>query len=194
MDAKIRKTVRYVEDVAIECGREAAAPVRMIAAAVVIRNPWAGRGFVENLRPEILAVAPGLARHLSTLILEEAGGAARIQACGKAAVVGTAGEIEHGAGLIHTLRFGNLYREAAEGKNFLSFTNTRIGAGGPIVIPMTHKTDGGTRSHFISLHFSISDAPAPDEIVIALGGSTGGRLHPRIGDRYLDMEEMKAEA
>jgi hypothetical protein len=194
MEAQIRKTVRYVEDIAIEGGRETATPVRMIAAAVVIRNPWAGRGYVENLRPEILAIAPGLARYLSTLILDEAGGAARVQACGKAAIVGTAGEIEHGAGLIHTLRFGNIYREAAEGKNFLSFTNTRIGAGGSIVIPMTHKLDGGTRSHFISLQFAISDAPAPDEIIIALGASTGGRLHPRIGDRYLDMEEMKAEA
>ncbi len=192
MDAKIRKTVRYVEDIRIEGGRVGAQPVRMIAAAVVIENPWAGRGFVENLRPEILAIAPGLARHLSALIIAEAGGPGNIQACGKAALVGTSGEIEHGAGLIHTLRFGNLYREAAEGKNFLSFTNTRIAPGGSIVVPMTHKIDGGTRSHFISLQFAISDAPAPDEIVIVLGGSTGGRLHPRIGDRYLDAAEMAA--
>jgi hypothetical protein len=50
------------------------------------------------------------------------------------------------------------------------------------------------RSHYLTVECTINDAPAPDEIVVALGASTGGRLHPRIGDRYLDMKEMAAEA
>ena len=37
------------------------------------------------------------------------------------------------------------------------------------------------------------DAPASDEIVVALGAATGGRVHPRIGNRYLDIQAIEAE-
>jgi hypothetical protein len=56
-----------------------------------------------------------------------------------------------------------------------------------------HKTDEGFRSHYLTAEFAIADAPGPDEIVVALGGATTGRAHPRIGNRYLDMEEMAKE-
>jgi hypothetical protein len=36
----------------------------------------------------------------------------------------------------------------------------------------------------------VADAPAPDEIVIALGASIGGRPHHRIGDRYQDLKDL----
>ena len=192
--AEIRKVVRYVEDIHSD-GRPAdGEPVRMVGVAAVIRNPWAGRGFVENLRPDILAVAPGLGRVLVDAVLELCGGGDRVEAYGKAAVVGVNGEIEHASALIHTLRFGNLYRGAVGGTAYLSFTNTRGGAASPVVIPMMHKLDEGLRSHYLTLSFAISDAPGPDELVVALGASTGGRLHPRIGNRYIDMEELAAEA
>ena len=193
MSGEIRKIVRYVEDTHIEGGKASAAPVRMVAAAAVLRNPWAGRGFVADLRPEILAVAPGLGERLVSVILEECGGAGRVEAYGKAAVVGTSGEVEHASALIHTLRFGNVYREAVGGKSYLSFTNKRGGPGCAIAVPMMHKLDEGMRSHYLTVEFTINDAPGPDEIVVALGASTGGRLHPRIGDRYQDMKEMATE-
>ena len=60
-------------------------------------------------------------------LLKTIGGAEAIEAYGKAAVVGMNGEVEHGSGLIHTLRFGNQYRVAVDGKAFLSFTNKRAG-------------------------------------------------------------------
>jgi hypothetical protein len=194
MGAEIRKIVRYVEDIYVEGGRAGAQPVRMAMAAAVLRNPWAGRGFVENLRPEIMGVAPDLGRCLVAVILECCGSAERVEGYGKAAVVGTAGEVEHASALIHTLRFGNLFREAVGGKSYLSFTNKRGGPGCSIAVPMMHKLDEGMRSHYLTIECSINDAPGPDEIVVALGASTGGRLHPRIGDRYLDMKEMAAEA
>jgi len=189
----IRKLVRHLEDSFSEGGKDGPVPVRMVAAAAVIRNPWAGRGFVEDLRPEIMTVAPELGRRLVAAVLEACGSAERVEAYGKAAVVGTGGEIEHASALIHTLRFGNLYREAVGGKSYLSFTNKRGGAGCAIAIPMMHKLDEGKRSHYLTVEFSINDAPGPDEIVVALGAATGGRLHPRIGDRYQDMQEMAAE-
>jgi hypothetical protein len=52
------------------------------------------------------------------------------------------------------------------------------------------KIDAGRRSHYLTLQFSIGDAPGPDEIVVALGGATTGRPHHRIGDRYQDLAEM----
>lgn len=107
-------------------------------------------------------------------------------------MVGVNGEVEHASALIHTLRFGNLLREAAEGTSFLPFTNKRGGPGCAITIPMKHKVKEkeGTRSHFLTLEFTIPDAPGPDEIVVAIAVATGGRPHHRIGDRYEDMKEM----
>lgn len=191
MSGEIRKLVRYVEDVFIE--GKPGVPVRTAAVAAVIPNPWAGRGFVENLRPEILAIAPGLGRTLVDALLELCGDGERVEAYGKAAIVGTGGEIEHASALIHTLRFGNVFREAVGGTAYLSFTNSRGGPGCPVVIPMMHKVDEGLRSHYLTLSFTITDAPAPDELVVAIGASTGGRLHPRIGNRYIDLEEIAAE-
>jgi len=193
MAIEIRKIVTYCEDTLIEGGKSGATPVRMIAAAAILRNPWHGQGFVENLRPEILAAAPILGNALVPIILDRCGGKDGVEAYGKAAVVGTAGEIEHASALIHTLRFGNVFREAVGGKSYLSFTNKRGAPGCAIAVPMMHKLDEGQRSHYLTVEFTVNDAPAPDEIVVALGASTGGRLHPRIGNRYIDMEEIEAE-
>lgn len=191
---QVRKLVTYTEETRIEGGRVAARPLRMFAAAAVLTNPWAGRGFVENLQPEIHAIAPQLGELLTASILDMAGSGAAVEGYGKAAIVGTSGEVEHASALIHTLRFGNLYREAVGAKSYLAFTNVRGGPACPIAIPLMHKDDEGMRSHYLTIQFSIVDAPAPDEIVVALGASIGGRPHHRIGDRYQDIKEMNANA
>lgn len=190
MEIGIRKVVTYVEDTLIEGGKVAEKPLKMFAVAAVLKNPWAGRGFVEDLKPEIHAIAPVLGELLTSEILRIAGSGDVIEGYGKAAIVGTAGEIEHASALIHTLRFGNHYRKAVGAKSYLSFTNVRGGPNCPIVIPMMHKDDEGMRSHYLTIQFSINDAPAPDEIVVALGASIGGRPHHRIGNRYLDLQEL----
>ena len=123
-------------------------------------------------------------------LIKEIGSPEKILAYGKAGVVGLSGEIEHASAFIHTLRFGNKFREAVGGTSYLSFTNTRGSAGCKISIPMMHKTDSGLRPYYLTHEFNIQDAPCPDEIVIAIGGSPGGRAHARTGDRYQDMKEM----
>lgn len=190
MPVAIRKTLLHIENTLIEGGKEAAMPLKMIAAVAVIKNPWAGRGFVENLSPEIQDIAPQLGDLLTNMIVEAAGSGDLVEGYGKAAVVGTNGEVEHGSALIHTLRFGNFYREAVGAKSYLAFTNTRGPAIAPIMIPMMDKVDLGRRSHYLTYQFSIADAPAADEIVVALGASIGGRPHHRIGDRYQDLKEL----
>lgn len=190
MALELRKTVLYIEDTLIEGGRPAGKPFTLIAAAAILKNPWAGRGFVEDLKPEIREIAPVLGELLTANVLKAAGGGEAVEGYGKAAIVGTSGEIEHASALIHTLRFGNKYRSAVGATSYLSFTNTRGGPNTPVVIPLMHKHDEGMRSHYLTIQFSILDAPGPDEIVVALGASIGGRPHHRIGDRYQDLQEL----
>ena len=186
----IRKTLLHVENTLIEGGREAARPLTLIAAMAVVKNPWAGRGFVEDLKPEIHTVAPVLGELLTGMILKAAGSGEAVEAYGKSAVVGLDGEVEHASALIHTLRFGNHYRTAVGAKSYLAFCNTRGPANAPVMIPLMDKNDEGRRSHYLTIQTAIADAPAADEIVIALGASIGGRPHHRIGDRYQDLREL----
>ena len=190
MELQIRKTVRYAENVLTEGGRQATKPLQLFAAAAVIKNPWLERGFVEDLQPEIRAFAPVLGELLTSEMLELAGSGEAIEGYGKAATVGTDGEIEHASAMVHTLRFGNKFRTAVGAKSYLSFTNMRGPANMPVVIPLMHKLDEGMRSHYLTIQFSILDAPAHDELVVALGGSIGGRPHHRIGDRYQDLKDL----
>ncbi|QDI74270.1 MULTISPECIES: amino acid synthesis family protein [Leisingera] len=194
MPAEIRKTLLHVEETLIEGGKPAETPLKMIAAVAVIKNPWAGQGFVEDLRPAIHDCAPGLGARLTAMILEAAGGGGKVEGYGKSAIVGVNGEVEHASALIHTLRFGNHFREAVGAKSYLAFTNTRGPANASLQIPLMDKNDGGRRSHYLTIQLSVADAPGPDEIVIALGASIGGRPHHRIGDRYQDLKELGHDA
>ncbi|HEV2574474.1 amino acid synthesis family protein [Methylocella sp. CPCC 101449] len=190
MALALRKTLLQVETTFIEGQKAAAQPLKLFAAMAVLTNPWAGRGFVENLKPEIHEIAPVLGQLLTGMILDAVGSGEAVEGYGKAAVVGLDGEVEHGSALIHTLRFGNHYRQAVGAKSYLAFTNTRGPANAPLMIPLMDKNDEGRRSHYLTIQTAIPDAPAANEIVIALGASVGGRPHHRIGNRYEDLKEL----
>ncbi|MBK0097457.1 amino acid synthesis family protein [Erwinia sp. S63] len=190
MHPDIRKTFVTTETIYSDGGKAATTPLVMIAAAAVVKNPWAGEGFVEDLAPKIREMAPVLGELLTGLIVKEAGGGDKVVAYGKSAVVGLDGELEHASALIHTLHFGNHYRSAVKGKTYLAFNNTRGPANTPILVPMMGTDDEGTREHYLTMQFNINDAPFSDEIVIALGAALGGRPHHRIGNRYLDLKEL----
>ena len=189
MPLDIRKIVTFDEETLIEGFRPAEKPWRMFAVAAVLTNPWSGR-FVEDLKPEILEYGPQLGKMMTARMIGLAGSGDAIEAYGKAAVVGVDGEIEHASALIHTLRFGNFYREAVGAKSYLAFSNTRGGPNAPISVPLMDKNDAGRRSHYLTIQFAIPDAPRADEIVVVLGAATGGRPHHRIGDRYQDLKDL----
>jgi hypothetical protein len=193
MAFEIRKICTYVEEVIIEGGKKADRPVKMAAVAAVIENPWHGKGFVDDLKPEILDGCSELGAMIVDKLVGIMGGSENIEAYGKSAVVGMEGEIEHASGVIHTLRFGNHYRDAVNAKSYLCFTNKRGSGGTSIQVPMMHKDDEGMRSHYITLEMNIADAPAANEIVVVLGASDGGRVHPRIGNRYEDLKDLANE-
>jgi hypothetical protein len=188
ISAEIRRTLLHIQDTHIEGGRPLDEPTKLIAAMAIIKNPWFGRGFVENLRPEIRAIGPVVGELLTKMILDVTGD--KIEGYGKASVVGMGGELEHAQALTHTLFFGNQYRDAVGAKTYLVFSNTRGAAGTSLMIPLMDKHDGGRRSHYQTIHLTVPDAPAEDEIIVALGASIGGHPHHRIGDRYQDLEEM----
>ena len=189
MTLGIRKISTFLEETHIEGGKVAPRPINIVVVAAIIQNPWAGKGFVENLRPEIIRIAGPLSEDMTRRLLAHMP-AEKIEACGKAAAVGINGEIEHASAMIHTLRFGNPFRSAIGGTNYLEFANTRNATGALLSLPMMHKNESGKRSHFLTANFQIADAPHPDEIVVSIAAADGGRPHARIADRFQDMAEM----
>ena len=187
---ELRKVVTFDEDTLTEGGHPAEPVLRMIGVAAVVQNPWAGRGFVEDLSPDIQRMAPVLGKLLTDRLISLAGSGDAIEAFGKACLAGVNCEQEHASALIHTLQYGNFYREAVNAKSYLGFINARGPANTQIQIPLMDKHDTGCRSHYLTVQFSIYDAPAPDELVVALGAATGGRPHHRIGDRYSDLAAL----
>ncbi|MGK9285653.1 amino acid synthesis family protein [Sinorhizobium meliloti] len=194
MPVQIRKTLLQIETTLIEGGKATPQSLKLFSALAVVKNPWAGRGFVEDLKPEIHAAAPVLGELLTRMIIDAVGSGEAVEGYGKAAVVGLDGEIEHASALIHTLRFGNHYRQAVGAKSYLAFCNTRGPANATVMIPLMDKNDEGRRSHYLTIQTAMPDAPAADEIVVALGASVGGRPHHRIGDRYQDLKDLGQDA
>jgi hypothetical protein len=182
----LRKLVVHRECVVSEAGAAPARPVHQATAAAVVCNPWVGTGPTHDLSADVAKIAPVLARLLTDRLIAALGGVDVVEAFGKAAIVGSAGEIEHGGALIHTPYFGNLMREFLGGGSIICFADARADAGESLVVPLWHKTAAATRSHYQTVTVRVSDAPRADELVIIAAASTGSRPHPRIGDRTTD--------
>lgn len=175
-----RKLFTIVEEIAQEGGRAVEPAALVVVVGVVIPNPWAGQGFVEDLEPGIQSVASDLGALLAPRVMQTLG--RPLEAYGKAGIVGLDGEIEHASGLIHTLRFGNHFRDAAQASTLLPAVEKRGPAGVTFDIPLKHYTDATTRSHHQTIEVRVSDAPHPGEILIALAGAGQGRPQQRLAD------------
>ncbi|MHA7179622.1 amino acid synthesis family protein [Arthrobacter sp. MDB2-24] len=173
-----RKIVTLVEEILTEGGRPVEPAARVAVVAAVIANPWAGQGFVEDLNPGIDANASDVGALLAARVVEALG--EPVEAFGKAAIVGLDGEIEHGSALIHTLKFGNHFRDAASATTLLPAVEKRGPAGVTFDIPLKHVTDATIRSHHQSIEVRLADAPHPGEIVIALAAAAQGRPQQRL--------------
>ena len=186
----IRKVHVTREETRLECGAVVEPPMITVIVAAVMRNPWAGTPPTEDLRPVIKELAPQLGAFMGDQLLEAFGSAEAIEAYGKGSVVGVDGELEHAAAAVHTLLFGEQIRKRVDGASTLVFANTRGGPGAPITVPMVHKGELLTRSHYHTAQTSITDAPRPDEIVVLVGGASRSRPFPRLGDRDTDKQDI----
>jgi hypothetical protein len=173
----IRKIVRHVDETRRENGRDLDRPHRVAVVALVIENPYP-REYVDDL----VSMADELGHELGTLagpaVVELLG--AEVEAFGKGVLVGTGGEVEHGSALIHNLRFGDPFREAAGGTELLPAAEKRGLPGAPIDIPLKHKLEARTRSHHQTFTFQVADAPGEREILVALAAADGGRPLARL--------------
>jgi hypothetical protein len=181
MRLHIRKWYLQIEDtLANETGREAdGKPLRKIVIAAAIRNPHAGRAFVDDLS-DIVNASKALGEAFGQRALAAAEGA-RIESYGKACIVGTAGEYEHGNAFL-TTTFANPVRDAiGGGKAWVPSTGKRAAPGSSIDVPLAHKDALYVRSHYDTVSVTFGDAPAPDEVVVVYAFATRGRLHARLG-------------
>jgi hypothetical protein len=185
----IRKRIVITEDIFHEGGPVATAPLRRGAIAAVIRNPFAGRyvegivPFMKDLEPLGLEMAKGLVAALG-------GDPKAIESYGKGAIVGAAGELEHGA-LWH-VPGGYAMREVlGDAKAIVPSAKKVGGPGTRLDVPITHINASYVRSHFDAFEFGVPDAPRADEIVYILVMTTGGRVHARVGG--LKASEIKGE-
>ena len=58
MKLELRKFTKFVDKTFTEGGKESKKPVLLVSVAAVFKNPWDGQGFVEDLKPTILDLAP----------------------------------------------------------------------------------------------------------------------------------------
>ncbi len=185
----IRKQLVGVEEIFHEGGPVAPTPLRRAALLAVIRNPFAGAyvediaGFMEDLKPLGLQMARALVKALG-------GDAATIEGYGKGAIIGQAGELEHGA-LWH-VPGGYAMREIlGDAKAIVPSTKKVGGPGTRLDVPVTHINASYVRSHFDAMEVGVPDAPRADEMVLALVMTTGPRVHARVGG--LKASEIKGE-
>ena len=179
----IKRTLTFIEEIAEEAGQRVEPPLRKVAVAAIIDNPFAGR-FERDLKP-LTDASAGIGRTICALAISMLA-PHKAQSYGKAAVIGVDGEQEHGVSMLTTV-FGNVMREAASGgKAWISSFTKRAAPGATIDIPLAHKDALYVRSHYDTATVTFSDAPAPDEVVVVVAVATRGRLHARLGGPSAD--------
>lgn len=174
---QIRKRQLTVETIHHEGGPPPERPLRMAAAAAVLRNPYAGR-YEPDLLPfmaELRSLGRELAEELVGVLGRE-----QVQAYGKAAIVGVNGELEHGA-VWHEAGGWAMRSVLGEPKAIVPAGKAVANAGYRLMVPLHHIHAAYVRSHFNSMEVGVQDGPRPDEIVFALVMADGGRVHQRLG-------------
>jgi hypothetical protein len=169
-------------------GRPVDPPVRRVVAAAVLRNPFAGR-YVEDLS-ELVDQSVELSGTLSSVAVAQLDGKP-VHSYGKGGIVGTKGELEHIAAMLHP-EFGAPLRAACGGgKAIIPSAKKRGGPGATLDVPVHYKDAAFVRSHFDAVELRIVDAPGDDELVIAVAVTDGGRPLPRVGG--LQVSEIVGE-
>ena len=197
---EIRRTHTHVEDIFHEFGPVAAQPLRRGFIAAVLTNPFAGR-YEADILPMMEALNDVGTQMAHQLLAAMAVDRSQIESYGKGAIVGAAGEHEHGA-LWH-VPGGYAMREllgwggdraaymAGQGEdktgqpgNALSIVPSTKKVGPPgctLDVPLTHINASYVRSHFDAIEARVPGAPLPDEVVYLLAMATGARVHARVG-------------
>ena len=174
---EIRKIITTRETAFSELGVEANRPIMRAVGMAVIRNPFAGRQAddLSELFRAGAALGERLMPELAALLERPA------IAYGKGALVGMAGEMEHGGACVHPM-LGKPMRAAVGGGQAVIPSNSKVGpAGTSLDVPLGHKDDPWSFDHFDTVTVSLADAPRADEILVVMAIADGGRPRPRCG-------------
>ena len=175
---EVRAWYTHSQEIAHDGGTAGTLPLIKAIAAVVIRNPFAGR--YEPDLSSLTAPSAWLGQELGRRARALLGGRA-VESYGKGGIAGTAGEQEHVVACVTTI-FGDALRAAVGGgAAWISSVSKTGAAGSPIDIPLAYKDELYVRSHYDAVSFAAADAPRPDELLICVGVATGGRVHHRVG-------------
>ncbi len=185
----VRKSIISIEDIFHEGGPIAAKPYRRGAVVSVINNPYAGK-YVEEITPFIEDMKPLGLNMAKDLIAAMGASAGEIEGYGKGAIIGAAGELEHGA-LWHAPGGYSMREVVANSKAIVPSTKKVGGPGTRLDIPITHANASYVRSHFDAFEIGVTDAPRANEMLVALVMTTGPRVHARAGG--LQAAEIKGE-
>ena len=185
----VRKLFTAVEETMSEMGREANEPLKKVAVVAVVKNPLAGGGYVEDLAA-LTEASTAIGRRISAMAVDALAPFAP-DSYGKAALIGTAGEQEHGVAMLTTV-YGNAMREAVGGgAAWISSFTKRAAPGQAIDIPLAHKDALYVRSHYDGMTVLVPDAPLEDEIAVICCIANRGRLNHRVGG--LAKKDIKGE-
>ncbi len=173
----VRKTLQILETINTDAHGANCDRITRVAALAVVRNPFAGK-LVEDLS-ELFDMGGQLGEQLMDDAVRMLGDAPI--SYGKAAIVGIAGDMEHGGAMIHP-KLGKPMRAAVGGGAALIPSNAKLAAlGTPIDLPLGHKDEVWSFDHFDTMTVMVADAPRPDEIVLCMAVADGGRPNPRVG-------------
>ena len=185
---RLRKMTIVFDEIHHEGGPDATVPRLRGAVLAVVSNPFAGR-YEPDLQPAMEALKP-LGRAMAERLIAALGGKDGIDAYGKGAVVGSAGELEHGA-LWHAPGGYGMRDVLGNSKAMVPSTKKVGPMGASIDLPLTHFNASYVRSHLDAMTVSVPDGPRPDEIVFALVMAKGPRVHSRMGG--LEAWDIKGE-
>ena len=186
-DFPLRRITLQIEEI-LHDGGPSAAPHWRGAILAVVKNPFSGR-FEPDLQPAMETLKP-LGLLLTDRLIAALGGRAGIDSYGKGAMVGAAGEAEHGA-LWHVPGGYAMRERLGESRAIVPSAMKVAAMGASLDIPLGHINAAYVRSHFDAMTVTIADAPRADEIVFALAMAKGGRVHSRMGG--LDSWQIKGE-
>jgi hypothetical protein len=155
----------------------------VVTCAVVVENPLANKGRVDDLS-ELEQLGADAAEFLVDKCVAALGAMgvepAAVRGYGKGAIVGTSGDREHTAAILHP-RFGAPVRAAiGGGADIIPGTKKVAGPGASITMPIGNKDDRWVFDDMDAIDVSVPDAPHSDEIVIALALSCHGRPGARV--------------
>lgn len=186
---QIRKVWSQIDETRSAAGaHDDGGPLRKVAVCAVIKNPYAGQGYVADLSILVKGsaeVGTALGAEAARLL------GAPVESYGKGGIAGTAGEQEHVNAALTSV-FGDAFRAAIGGGDAWITSATKVGAAGTLIdVPLAYKDDIWVRSHYDAIEVRVPEAPLPDEIVVIAVVANRGRINARLGGR--SVVEAKAQ-